>query len=125
MVTVACPECRTVVKGSSEDELSLALQEHMVETHKLKNVCDLEQVRSKKACKPSTSEELASEDFTERIETEAHSKKGLRHGGEDVTESVRCPVCGETILGGAEEDLSFYLESHYRKMHKWKEEWRA
>ncbi len=125
MVTVACPECRTVVKGKSEDELSWALQQHMVEKHKLKNVCDLNAVRTKNACKPSTSGELASENFQERMETEAHSPGGLKHGGEDVTESVRCPICGETILGGAEEDLSFYLESHYRKMHKWKKGWQA
>ena len=124
MVTVACPECRTVVKGKSEDELSWALQEHMVEKHKLKDTCDLVVEPSKRACKPSTSDELASESFQERMETEAHAPKGLKHGGEDVAESVRCPVCGETILGGAEEDLSFHLESHYRKMHKWKEGWR-
>ncbi|MDD1771244.1 MAG: hypothetical protein LUO79_09200 [Methanomassiliicoccales archaeon] len=123
MVTVACPECRTVVTGKSEDELSWALQEHMIDKHALKNACDLDVASSKRACKPSTSDELASRSFEERMGTEAHSPKGLKHGGEDVAESVRCPVCGETVLGGAEEDLSFNLESHYRKTHKWKESW--
>lgn len=124
MVTVACPECFTVVMGKSEDELSLALQEHMFDKHALRNVCDLSVVSSERACKPSTSDELASESFEDRIGKEAHGPHGLKHGGEDVAESVRCPVCGETILGGAEEDLSFNLESHYRKMHKWKQAWR-
>jgi hypothetical protein len=35
-----------------------------------------------------------------------------------MAETVRCPNCGETILGGAGEDLSFNLESHMVDAHK-------
>ncbi len=79
MVAVACPECRVVVRVKSEDELSWALQGHMVQKHRLKDACDLGVEPSKRACKPSTSDKLASESFQERMDTEAHSSGGLKH----------------------------------------------
>ncbi len=117
MVQVACPICREWIDGASEDALSARLQEHMVKTHELKGTCDLEKT-SAKVCKTSKSGKLASVPFEKRMEEEGHRPEGLQFTGEDMAETVRCPICGETILGGAGEDLSFNLEEHMVAAHK-------
>jgi len=116
MVQVACPICREWIEGRTEDALSLHLQEHMVGTHDLKDTCALE--GTARACKPSKSGKLADVDFEKRMEIEGHRAEGLQFSGEDMAETVRCPICGETILGGAGEDLSFNLEEHLTSVHK-------
>ena len=96
--------------------MSLRLQEHMVGTHGLRDTCDLE--RTENACKPSKSGKLAGVEFEKRMEIEGHRPEGLQFSGEDMAETVRCPICGETILGGAGEDLSFNLEEHLTGVHE-------
>jgi hypothetical protein len=119
MVTVSCPICREDVRGYDENDLSANLQGHMVKEHKLKDTCDLNDGSgSERACKPSASGEMANLPYEKRMRVEEHAPPADQFLGEDVMQTVRCPVCGDTILGHTAEDLSFNLEEHIASAHR-------
>jgi ribosomal protein S27E len=119
---VMCPICRSVIAGPTENELSLRLQRHMVEEHELTGACDMGSPSPgiARVCRPSSSGKAADRPYAERIGSEGDRKGGPAVPGEDVAQSVRCPVCGETLLGHDLNDLTFYLEKHLREAHRLK-----
>jgi hypothetical protein len=125
---VLCPLCNQRVNGEGETELSLNLQAHMASAHDFKEICQLEDAEAlgnKGACAPSASGELADLPYGERRVEEAHRPEGILFPGEDVMESVRCPVCGNVLLGHAFDDLSHNLAKHMNSAHSVRVAWQG
>ena len=117
MISIDCPICGSKVDGEAEYDLSVNLQDHVRENHSKILLCDLSKADGKKACKPSRSGEMEKVPYERRMSEEAHRSKGVQYPGEDVMMSVRCPVCGDTVLGHAYEDFSFNLAEHMKWSH--------
>lgn len=132
---VQCPLCSQRIEGASEDELTNHLQEHMIVEHGLDDICvtksyegsEISVERRTAGCDPdATGEEkevymgrevsLSDLPYEVKAETAAHAGSS-RPPGEDIMESVRCPVCGIRVTGHAEDDLSFNLEAHTTRDH--------
>jgi hypothetical protein len=124
MVMVKCPICNENVTGEGENDLSFNLQEHLYVAHDFKTLCQLEDrsgLPSSKGCRPSVSDEEGDLPYGVRTEVEGHLPPEQRvPPGEDVEESVRCPVCGETLFGHAFDDLSYNLSDHMVRNHNLK-----
>ncbi len=121
LVMVTCPICNELVKGTGENDLSMRLQAHMLDVHDITNLCKFEG-RDRPSwgpeCKPTVSGDRAGLTYDDRMITEGHENEDDRPApGEDMMESVRCPVCGETIFGHASEDLSYNLSYHMLQAH--------
>lgn len=116
---VICPICNDALEGEGENDLSLNLQEHFALRHGFKGLCDLSEAPAPAgaACIPSESGELADLPYGERRVKEAHRPEGQVLPGEDVMESVRCPLCGQTVFGHAFDDLSYNLAKHLNFDH--------
>jgi predicted small metal-binding protein len=119
VLEVMCPICHRIIAGFSEDELSSGFQKHMVEEHGLMGICDLSAPSPGLAsvCKPPLKKEGAKLPYSDELVREGDRKGGPTIPGEDVAQSIRCPVCGETILGHDLNDLTFYLEKHMKQEH--------
>jgi len=68
-------------------------------------------------CKTPLNKEGAKLPYSDELAREGDRKGGPTIPGEDVAQSIRCPVCGETILGHDLNDLTFYLEKHMKQEH--------
>ncbi len=119
VLEVMCPICRRTIAGFSENELSSAFQRHMVDEHGLMGICDLRSPSPGLAsvCKAPLDKERARQPYSDELISEGDKKGGPTIPGEDVAQSIRCPVCGETILGHDINDLTFYLEKHMKQEH--------
>lgn len=118
MVTVDCPICRTTISGMGEAELSENLQAHMIREHALEGACNLGAASgAEEACLPSASGELADAPYQRRMDVEANPPPRMEFVGEDAMQTVRCPVCGETVMGHTGEDLSGNLRAHAKSEH--------
>jgi predicted small metal-binding protein len=119
VLEVMCPICNITIAGRSENELSSRFQRHMVEEHALRSACDLDNADSSLAtvCKPPLDKERAKEPYEDVLSMEGDKKGGPSIPGEDVSQSIRCPMCGQTILGHDMNDLSFYLKEHMKQEH--------
>lgn len=118
---VRCPICSEWVEGEGENDLSLNLQAHMASEHGFKSLCRMEstpRILAENECRETPSGELASLTYGERQVIEPHREEGQVFPGEDVMESVRCPVCGRVLLGHAEDDLSYNLARHLNFTHE-------
>jgi predicted small metal-binding protein len=119
LLEVMCPICDHIIAGHSEDELSSRLQSHMVKEHRLRGACDLDAPSSGLAtvCRPPLDKERAKKPYEDVLSSEGDKKGGPSIPGEDVFQSVRCPTCGQTILGHDINDLSFYMGEHMKQEH--------
>ncbi len=126
---VRCPICSERLFGEGENDLSFNLQEHMSSVHGFEDLCNLEVteggVARAGACKETPSGELANLSYDERRIVEAHRPEGVVFPGEDIMQSVRCPVCGEIVLGHASDDLSRNLAKHMDSVHEVKVDWQG
>lgn len=120
MVSVLCPICNANIIGEGELDLSVSLQAHMSETHRFTDLCDLSCAPDVRAGRDRRSEAAGSEPsplpYPEEAIREWHSPEE-RPAGEDVAESVRCPVCGRAVKGYAQDDLSYNLAWHFSTDH--------
>jgi len=115
---VICPICNDALEGDGENELSMNLQEHFALRHGYKNLCDLRvEPAVEGACRRTESGELADLSYGERRVLEAHHQVRPVQPGEDVMESVRCPLCGQVLFGHAFDDLSYNLSKHLNFDH--------
>ncbi len=115
-----CPICSERIDGTGENDLSLKLQEHLNSAHDFTELCSLRPESGfggEKQCEPSSSGALADATYSRERVIEWHANPAERMPGEDVMESVRCPICGETIYGNASDDLSYNLSDHMDKVH--------
>ena len=116
---VICPICNDPLEGEGENDLSINLQNHFASRHGYTGMCDL---RSKAtggtACLESESGKLADLPYGERRIREGHRLEEPVRPGEDVMESVRCPLCGATMFGHAFDDLSYNLAKHLNYEHR-------
>lgn len=119
VLEVQCPICHRVVAGFSENELSSRFQRHMVDEHGLMGICDLGAPSPGLAsvCKPPLDVEHSKLPYGDELVREGDKRGGPSIPGEDVPQSIRCPVCGETVLGHDINDLTFYLEKHMKQEH--------
>ena len=119
VMEVQCPICHKAVVGFSEADLSSSFQRHMVDEHELMGVCDLGSPSPGLAsvCKPPLDRERAMRPYGDVLSEEGDRRGGPSIPGEDVAQSIRCPVCGETVLGHDVNDLTFYLVRHMRQEH--------
>jgi hypothetical protein len=114
---VICPICNDPLEGEGENDLSLNLQEHFAVRHGYTGLCDLKGGQAA-SCERSESGRLADLPYGERRIREAHRLEEPVHPGEDVMESVRCPMCGKAVFGHASDDLSYGLASHLSREHR-------
>ncbi len=119
LVSVMCPICSRRISGTGENDLSIKLQEHLNSAHDFTELCSLRQTSDseEKQCKPSSSGALADLNYADERAIEGHASPSSRTPGEDVMESVRCPICGVTIYGHAPDDLSYNLSAHMERKH--------
>ena len=115
---VMCPICNDELKGESENDLSLSLQEHFASRHGYTDLCDLRGSTGEAACQRSESGALADLPYDERRIKEAHRPGEQVRPGEDVMQSVRCPLCATTVFGHAFDDLSYGLAKHLNYEHR-------
>lgn len=113
-----CPICNDSLEGEGENELSLNLQEHFATRHGYTGMCDLRGGTGANACQASESGSLADLSYGERRIWEGHGLERPVQPGEDVMESVRCPLCGTVVFGHAFDDLSYNLAKHLNYEHK-------
>jgi endogenous inhibitor of DNA gyrase (YacG/DUF329 family) len=120
VLEVYCPICKKMIAGFSESDISYRFQRHMIEEHEMMGVCDLSAPSPGLAsvCKVPFDSERARKPYGDVLVEEGDRKGGPTIPGEDVAQSIRCPVCGETVLGHDINDLSFYLEKHMKQEHK-------
>lgn len=112
-----CPICNDVLEGEGENDLSLNLQKHFASRHGYTDLCDLKGGTGRNACKRSESGGLADLPYDERRIREGHHPEEAVHPGEDVMQSVRCPLCGIAVFGHAFDDLSYNLGKHLNYEH--------
>lgn len=119
MVSVLCPICNANVTGEGELDISVNFQAHMSQAHGFTDLCDL-------SCTPAgdrtrrseaVGETLSSLPYPQEAVREWHGSPDERPPGEDIPQSVRCPVCGSSIRGYAQDDLSYNLAWHFRTDH--------
>ena len=113
-----CPICNDELEGEGENDLSLNLQEHFASRHGYTGLCDLKGGTEGTACKRSESGILADLPYDERRIREGHHREEAVHPGEDVMQSVRCPLCGTAVFGHAFDDLSYNLGKHLNYEHR-------
>jgi len=117
-MNIMCPICNEVVRGEGENDLSLNLQNHFMTRHGYTELCDLKGGDEETACQRSGSGDLADLQYDERILRESHGSEESIHPGEDVMQSVRCPLCGKTVFGHVCDDLSYNLAKHMNFNHR-------
>ncbi|KQM11184.1 hypothetical protein AOA80_09880 [Methanomassiliicoccales archaeon RumEn M1] len=115
---VICPICNDELEGEGENDLSLDLQQHFASRHGYTGLCDLRGGAEGAPCKRSESGDLADLPYDERLIREGHSREAAVRPGEDVMQSVRCPLCGTTVFGHAFDDLSYGLAKHLNYEHR-------
>ncbi len=115
MIEVQCPICDENMKGEGEFDLSINLQEHMRRAHDFKDLAKIEAGKCPDA-RPCA-EGLGSLSYDERTIIESHGPLSMRQVGEDITESVRCPLCGYVVHGDEPPDLSYNLSAHMASEH--------
>ncbi|WP_019177336.1 hypothetical protein [Methanomassiliicoccus luminyensis] len=120
MVSILCPICNTNIVGEGELDLSMGLQAHMSNAHNFTDLCDLScaPAKGEKERRSEVHEEgLSPLPYSQRAIQEWHGSPEERPPGEDVPESVRCPVCGSSVRGYAADDLSYNLAAHFSRDH--------
>lgn len=109
MTIIRCPICDEFIEGDGEDALTIMLREHLSSAHDILEsgevLSSIEMLRHR----PRLWEEM---------------KRGAvpveRDVGEDVEESLLCPLCGERMYGHDGDELSSRLKAHMRTVHNMK-----
>ena len=120
MVSVLCPICNANVIGEGELDLSVNLQVHMRQVHKFTDLCKLE--GGARGVEGERWDRLPQEGpsplpYPQEAIREWHQAPGNRLPGEDVPQSVLCPICGSAVRGYAADDLSYNLAWHFTRDH--------
>lgn len=121
MVSVLCPICNAEVVGEGELDVSAGLQAHMSQAHGFTDLCDLSCPPARRAERDRWSEAARGEPsplpYPQEAIREWHGALEDRPEGEDIPQSVRCPICGSAVRGYAQDDLSYKLAWHFSVDH--------
>lgn len=128
---VMCPVCDMKVSSGSLDDLSVALRQHLVETHGFVPAAT-EREKEARLVRPlgtETREECVTRTFSEtQCEVQPEESKVLQQEVEqwkyprasvtgDRGPVFLCPICKERIAADDEETLSLNLREHFIAIH--------
>lgn len=108
MTAIRCPICDTFVDADGEAALTVMLREHLSSAHDLRPSSDVLSSKETLPHQPQLWEEMKRGSVPPREGGEV---------GEDVSESILCPLCGDRFFGHDGEDLTQHLIAHFQDAH--------
>ncbi|MBI0584020.1 MAG: hypothetical protein ISF22_07310 [Methanomassiliicoccus sp.] len=106
MTTIRCPVCADFLTADGEASLTRLLTTHLLAVHEVRGLEDITSVNVPREHHPQDWEAM------KRGELPVE-----REPGEDVEETILCPLCGERVYGHDGDDLSNHLQAHFGNVH--------